>query len=170
MLLIGLGVAILIAAGVLVFKEKPEPVATDTSVPSQTENATSSSQETVPTGTDIGGEGMDIGGEVTIAVQTPTIITFTDAGYSPSSVTIKKGQTVRYVNNSNTGTWPASANHPSHTVYPQKSATDCLGSSFDACHNLKPGESWEFTFTEVGTWGYHDHSNAKFRGTVVVVQ
>lgn len=163
--LIGLGIAIVIAAGVLVFKDKPEPVATTVTETPQTEN-TPAVAANAEVGTDVGLED----GTLPTPAASPVIITFSDTGYSPASVTIKKGETVRYVNNSSMGTWPASANHPSHTIYPQKSASDCLGSSFDSCRDLKPGESWEFTFNEVGTWGYHDHSHAKFRGTVVVTE
>ena len=101
----------------------------------------------------------------------PVTVTYTDAGFSPSSVTIKQGQTVRFVNNSSSQEmWPASAVHPTHSVYPQKSGSDCLGSSFDACKSLKPSESWSFTFDSVGEWRYHDHLHASKTGTVVVTQ
>lgn len=105
------------------------------------------------------------------ASTTAVTVAYTDAGYSPSSVTIKKGQAVRFVNNSTSqDVWPASAVHPTHSVYPEKSALDCLGSSFDACKGLKPGESWEFTFNSVGEWRYHDHLHPSKTGTVVVTE
>lgn len=99
-----------------------------------------------------------------------TVITFTENGYSPASVTIKRGAAVRFENRSNRDTWPASAFHPTHTIYPEKTAGDCLGSAFDACRGVAPGESWAFTFNVVGTWRYHDHLNASKTGTVVVVE
>lgn len=97
-------------------------------------------------------------------------ISYTNAGFGPSTVTIKKGQTVRFKNDSTTEVWPASAVHPTHSVYPQKSASDCLGSSFDACRGLKAGEFWDFTFNEVGEWAFHDHLHASKFGKVVVTQ
>lgn len=99
------------------------------------------------------------------------LIAYTDSGYSPATVTIKKGQTVRFVNNSsNQETWPASAVHPTHGVYPEKTAADCLGSAFDACRGLKSGEFWEFTFNQTGTWRFHDHLHASKTGSVVVTE
>ena len=101
----------------------------------------------------------------------PVTVTYTDAGFSPSSVTVKKGQAVRFVNNSSSQeVWPASAVHPTHSVYPVKTALDCLGSSFDACKGLKTGESWSFTFNSVGEWRYHDHLHASKTGTVIVTE
>ncbi len=98
------------------------------------------------------------------------LIAFTNKGFEPSTVTIRKGQTVRWVNTSDEDVWPASAVHPTHSLYPQKSPTDCLGSDFDACRGLKPGESWEFTFDHVGEWRYHDHIHAYRTGSVVVTE
>jgi plastocyanin len=101
--------------------------------------------------------------------QYDALIAYTDAGYAPTTITIKKGDTVRFINNSHTAdSWPASAVHPTHGIYPQKSATDCLGSSFDACRGLKPGESWDFTFNDVGTWRFHDHIHPSKTGSVIV--
>ncbi|MDO8522137.1 MAG: cupredoxin domain-containing protein [bacterium] len=98
------------------------------------------------------------------------VITFTDSGFVPSSLTVKKGQTVRWANNSGSKVWPASAVHPTHGVYPQKSASDCLGSSFDACRALSQGESWDFTFDYVGEWKFHNHLNGSQKGSVIVTE
>ncbi len=98
------------------------------------------------------------------------VVTFTENGYSPASVTIKKGDVVRFENRANRDTWPASAFHPTHTIYPEKTTGDCLGSAFDACRGVPPGESWAFTFNHVGTWRYHDHLNAAKTGTIIVTE
>lgn len=167
LLLLGLGAVIVITAGFLYFKEDPKPITTNESpTPEQNTLATTTPQG----GNDQGGEGMDIGVDVNVEDAPDAVISFTANGYEPGTVTVKKGDTVRFVNNSTLDTWPASANHPTHTVYPQKDASNCLGSSFDACKGLKPGEHWDFTFTEVGTWGFHDHLHANRRGSVVVTQ
>lgn len=96
------------------------------------------------------------------------VVAYTDSGFEPRSVTIQEGQTVRFVNQSSRGMWIGSDSHPTHTLYPVTSESDCLGSSFDTCESLQNGESWEFTFGEVGSWGYHNHVQASHRGTVIV--
>lgn len=99
------------------------------------------------------------------------VITYTEKGYVPTSVSIKTGQTVRFTNNAATeSTWPASAVHPTHGVYPEKSSADCLGSAFDSCRGLKPGESWDFRFNVAGEWRYHDHIHASKTGVVKVTE
>lgn len=105
-----------------------------------------------------------------IVVKEPVVtISYTNEGYSPSEVDIKVGDTVRFSNDSSDQeTWPASAVHPTHSIYPEKNEDDCLGSSFDACRGLKPGESWEFTFNEIGEWRFHDHIHASKTGVVNV--
>ena len=94
------------------------------------------------------------------------IIRYNGVGYEPSSVTIKKGASVTFVNDSDAETWPASAMHPTHAGYPETGG--CLGSTFDACRGLKKGESWDFTFDFAGKWGYHDHLHARQFGSVTV--
>lgn len=97
-------------------------------------------------------------------------ITYTDNGFTPGSATIQKGAKVIFENRSNRDVWPASAFHPTHALYPEKSQSDCLGSSFDACKGVPPGESWSFIFNKVGTWNYHNHLSAGQTGEVIVVE
>lgn len=96
------------------------------------------------------------------------IITYTDAGYSPASITINRGQTVRFVNQSSRDFWPASAMHPTHEVYPEDRPGQCLGSAFDACEAIPPGGQYSFTFNQEGEWGYHDHIDAQYFGRITV--
>ena len=98
----------------------------------------------------------------------PKTVSYTDAGFSPETIEIESGETVRWINNSRRNLWVASVVHPTHTLYPEKKDSDCLGSSFDACTGIAPGESWEFTFNENGSWQYHNHLSAGRRGTVDV--
>jgi hypothetical protein len=97
------------------------------------------------------------------------LITYTDDGFSPRDVTIEQGQRVRFLNSSSAAFWPASGVHPTHTLYPEKESTDCLGSSFDSCQDVAPGEYFDFTFYYEGAWPFHDHSHAYHSGTVTVV-
>lgn len=95
-------------------------------------------------------------------------ITYTDDGFSPRDITIDQGTRVRFVNNSSSTFWPASGVHPTHTLYPEKEGSDCLGSAFDACEDLQPGEFYDFTFYYIGNWSYHDHLHAYNTGTITV--
>jgi plastocyanin len=96
------------------------------------------------------------------------VVTYTDEGFSPKEIAINKGGAVKFINNSSRGLWVGANNHPTHTLYPEHSASDCLGSSFDTCKPIANGESWEFTFDQVGSWGYHNHVRARDLGVVVV--
>ena len=94
---------------------------------------------------------------------TEHIIKITADGFSPSTLTINQGDEVTWTNEDTKDSWPASAQHPTHTAYPgsgiEKCGTSEQSTIFDACHGLKPGGSWSFTFNEKGTWSYHDHIN-----------
>lgn len=100
------------------------------------------------------------------------IIEMNEAGFSPKILEIKKGSQVKFINTGQIGQWPASAMHPTHTIYPgsdtKKCGTDKETEIFDACRNISPGESWSFTFNEKGEWGYHDHSNSVLFGKIIV--
>ncbi len=79
-------------------------------------------------------------------------------GFSPASIEINVGDTVAFINKSTSNFWPASNPHPTHTDYPE----------FDAKKNITPGETYSFTFTKTGTWGYHNHKNPAEKSTVIV--
>ncbi len=93
-------------------------------------------------------------------------IVYNGTAFVPSSVSIKKGDTVTYKNESTTKMWPASAKHPTHGEYPTKGG--CLGSTFDACIGIEPKGSWSFTFDVTGDWKFHDHLNPRAFGSVKV--
>lgn len=95
-------------------------------------------------------------------------IVYTNDGYVPKDIVIKKGTRVRFLNESIDDTWPASGIHPTHTLYPEKEPTDCLGSSFDSCASLAPGKFFDYTFNYVGKWPFHDHLHGYNTGTIVV--
>ncbi|HEY1074827.1 MAG TPA: cupredoxin domain-containing protein [Patescibacteria group bacterium] len=85
-------------------------------------------------------------------------VTFNGQAFSPRSLTIKVGDTVRFLNNGSQSIWVASDPHPVHTKY----------SAFDAERGYAPGETYSFTFTKAGTWTYHNHLNSSQTGTIVV--
>lgn len=154
-------IVLLIFLGIFLFTRNKDMPTDNASKTEETENTTSK----VPAVID------DTTVEETAATDSQSVvITHTNNGYTEKEITIKKGQTVTFLNESDRASWPASAYHPTHTVYPEKTNNDCLGSSFDACRGLEKGESWSFTFNKVGTWGFHDHLNASQTGKVVVTE
>src|SRR3989344_5290729 len=94
------------------------------------------------------------------------VITYTDAGYSPSVLEIKEGETVTFKNGNSQSMWPASAMHPTHQDYPTTGG--CLGSTFDACQGVQPGGNWSFKLDIAGNWKYHDHLSQKCFGAIAV--
>lgn len=101
-----------------------------------------------------------------------SVVSYTDSGFVPQTFIVKQGDTVIFVNQSSAPTWPASAMHPTHTVYPgsgiQKCGTSEKAGIFDACKGISQGQEWPFQFNEKGSWQYHDHLNASHYGTIVV--
>lgn len=97
---------------------------------------------------------------VNVTVPSPKTITITysDQGFGPAVVTINKGDTVKFINQSSGRMWVASNPHPTHTDYPE----------FDEKSFAQNGGSYEFTFGKVGTWDYHNHGNPGDKGTIIV--
>lgn len=93
-------------------------------------------------------------------------VAYTGSGFSPSTLTVKNGDTVTFVNNSSSDMWVASNPHPIHDGYPTSGG--CISSTFDSCSNIAPGQSWSFKFDITGNWGYHNHLNPSQGGTIVV--
>ena len=100
------------------------------------------------------------------------IVTYTDSGFSPSEIIIKRGEKVTFVNNSTHQMWVASAMHPPHMAYPGSDIKLCGTTDviFDECEGNDPGESWSFPFNIIGSWGYHNHLSATHFGRVIVTE
>jgi plastocyanin len=87
-------------------------------------------------------------------------VTMTRDGFEPQHLRVRKGTTVTFVSAGEVGHWPASDLHPSHSIY----------SAFDPNRVIPAGESWAFTFDEVGDWGMHDHVAPYIVGSISVVE
>jgi len=104
------------------------------------------------------------------------LVTYTDGGFSPASVSVKAGDTVRFVNNSAGALWVGADEHPTHTEYDGTSTREhcvdgaAVGGAFDMCRRSVPGEFWEYTFTKAGSFDYHNHAQASHGGTIVVTE
>lgn len=101
------------------------------------------------------GNGLEKGG-----VAARTVVTLTDKGFSPSPVTVKAGTTTTFVNESSGAMWMASDPHPTHTLLP----------GFDQLLSVGKGGTYEYIFTKVGTWTYHNHMTPTVKGTVIVTK
>lgn len=88
------------------------------------------------------------------------LVNYTTSGYNPSTLKVKKGTTVTFVNKSGSQMWPASAPHPTHTDYPE----------LDPKKAVANDQTWAFTFDKVGTWKFHDHLFPSRFGSVTVVE
>lgn len=95
----------------------------------------------------------------TVVTPATATVTINASGVSSKSLTVQSGTVVTFVNNHSRSHQIASDPHPDHTDLP----------GFDLA--LSPGSSKSFTFTKVGSWGYHDHDDpftSAWRGTIVV--
>ena len=84
-------------------------------------------------------------------------ITFANGEFSPSSVTLNAGDTLKVVNNSSKSVEFSSDPHPSHTNNPELNIGD-----------IEPGKTASITVKNKGTWGYHNHLDASQTGTVII--
>lgn len=92
------------------------------------------------------------------------LVSYTANGFEPTMGKIKKGEAVRFTNNSSENLWLAASGEK---LYPGV-VNGCGSSALDTCKALKPGEFWEFTFDVAGTWGYQNNSNTAKTGTMRV--
>jgi len=77
--------------------------------------------------------------------------------FNPQTITIKAGTTVVWTNNDAALHLVASNPHPTHTDLPGLQS-----------ESLSTGQSYSFTFTQKGTWGYHCHLHPSMKGTIIV--
>ena len=135
-----LGVLIVIVLGAYFVSQNNQVVAPTTPTATEIPTATTSTESAEPKTT----ESM--------------MLTYSDSGFTPTSLTVKVGDTVTFKNGSTKQMWVASAPHPIHSAYPE----------FDAKAGSAMGESYMFTFTKTGSWKYHNHLNPSNTGTIIV--
>ena len=92
------------------------------------------------------------------------LVSYTNQGFEPRHLTLKAGDTVRFVNNSSGKLWVAASGAD---LYPSE-PNGCGSSALDTCKNLNPGEFWEFTFAEKGQWNFVNNAKKGAQGTVTV--
>ncbi|MBI4036579.1 cupredoxin domain-containing protein [Candidatus Daviesbacteria bacterium] len=93
----------------------------------------------------------------TSATAAQNVVTISSTGFNPSSITIKKGESVNWMNSDSSAHAVNSAVHPTHLIYPPLN----LGT-------IQPGNQKLLIFPVAGTYKYHDHLNPSSTGVVVV--
>lgn len=160
--ILGLVVILLIAGATYTYFGKKTAEA-----PVTQNEITNSGDTNTTTGTTTG---TDISIDTSVEVNpTATTVTYNDSGFSPSTVKIKVGEKVIFVNNSSGKMWVASNEHPSHALYNgtdrQSHCPDTTQVAFDQCED---GKTYTFTFNKAGGWDYHNHLLANKVGMVIV--
>ena len=98
---------------------------------------------------------------VTASIEQPVAsdtVTYTDAGFSPKTITVKKGTAVSFTNASAIDMWVVSGVHPTHQLLP----------GFDQKGAKTKGGVFTYTFTKIGTWQYHNEGRPTDTAFVVV--
>jgi plastocyanin len=103
------------------------------------------------TGTTAGGQATTTAGPGTSSASGGAQVTLQNFAFSPTSVTVKVGDTVTWTNKDSTG----------HTV----TADD--GTTFTS-PTMATGATFSFTFTKAGTYAYHCSIHPSMTGTIVV--
>lgn len=83
--------------------------------------------------------------------QIATTIVFTNDGFEKDSYSVKAGETVKVINNSNTSVQFSSDDHPTHRKNPEINLP-----------TISAGKSTTFTPQRKGTFGVHDHIQSQF--------
>lgn len=96
------------------------------------------------------------GEKVIVTTHVIHIVQYTEEGFIPSNITIKQGESVRFENIGDDLMWVADEN-----------STGCLYDTgvFDQC---APSDVYEYRFSEVGEWSFHNTLNVEHVGKVVV--
>ncbi len=86
-------------------------------------------------------------------------VVLTTNGFEPAFLAIRRGDSIKFTTTLSKSFWPASDPHPLHTGF----------SVFDPKKPINPEASWEFKFSKVGEWPYHDHLFPAYKGRVIVL-
>jgi plastocyanin len=96
------------------------------------------------------------------------LISYTDTGFEPRTLTVSPGSAVRFVNNAMSRLWVASRGASEGGMYPQTNP-GCGPSDIDSCGGLQTQDVWQFTFTVPGVWRVTNALNDE-HDIVIVVQ
>lgn len=94
------------------------------------------------------------------------LASYTDRGFEPSVLTIKRGETVRFTNNSSNDVWIA-ADGSAVQIYPRTKSV-CGSSDLDSCEPFAPMDFWQFRFDIAGEWEVVNNLDKSMSGEVIV--
>jgi plastocyanin len=143
-LLIGIVIAALAIAGLIIFVLNNQP----TAAPDSENN-----QANTPTGS------AERDNEVAPNPSERMTITFNGDNFEPNELTVKKGTVITVKNESSRDVQFSSNDHPAHRDNTEMNLK-----------TLAPGESASYTATAVGKWGFHDHIDESKTGTITVTE
>ncbi len=150
--IVALVVLLVLGSAVLLLSRGSSTSSTQTS--SQTPILTQTITPTVSPTTNASQSAQITASPSAMQAMSKNVVEVTANGFSPVTITIKKGDLVTFKNTISPPSWPATALHPSHNVYPGSSITKCGTSEektiFDACRGIAQGKEWSFTFNNVG--------------------
>lgn len=151
-------IVIIILGAILIGKRNAQAPANDIQNQTQEESAVGENalpnNEVLPIDNDQGGDSAGTDTQVS-----PTsVVVYNDEGFSPSNLEINLGDSVMFINESNSGMWVASGPHPTHTLLP----------SFDQKATVQRGGTYTYTFTQAGEWPFHNHVKASEFGKIIV--
>lgn len=85
-------------------------------------------------------------------------VSITKQGFVPATLSVKPGTVVTWVNEDKNPHRIASNPYPSHTDLP----------GLDSNAPIGPTGTYQYTFKDTGTFGYHDHYSPTTNGSVIV--
>jgi plastocyanin len=95
--------------------------------------------------------------ELSLLVPPKNTVWIVDGNFTPAVITVTIGDKITWVNKDTYHRKVASDPHPSGTILPELVSSD-----------LNQNDSFTFSFTNQGEWGYHDYLNPLKKGKVVV--
>lgn len=178
-LYIALAVALAIIAGLVLFiLNGTQPNAVSVSQPTSTSTPTASTSASVRHTASYGTKTVTYTAPPPVTTNpinpsNPTVnVNYTNSGFSPKVLTIRRDTTVNFVNTTNASMWVASDPYPTNSGYSGTTADqhcpDTSGTHFDECSSVGKGNTYSFTFLKVGTWTYHDQQHPANTGTIIV--
>jgi plastocyanin len=98
---------------------------------------------------------------VNVVAIAPAQVSITKNGFSPQTIKIKVNQGIIWTNNDTA----------QHQVSSDPYPTDNGLADFNQQQPMSQNQSWDFVFSQTGTFSYHDNLNPyTFKGTVIVVK
>ena len=127
-----------------VLQEEAKDQATTTPVVAPVKKTTTGTNPSKTTGTTILKDGS-------------YLVSYTDRGFVPSSLEIKTGKSVHFVNNSNKA-MSLTTTEPNSQVYGE----------FNQSKTVGRGGVYDFTFLHSGSWSYVNRNNQGDKGVIIV--